>query len=172
VSKLSTELDTDFLLVGMVAKMPASGTNDFFVSARDDAGIAWQISNPNSSILTAGVAGTGTFPSYTIGTSNAFILVARYDLRVSGTTPLATPGFMVQSRLNGKLTDDRDANTISSYAPSNVRVGIGCQPASTIVSCPINAAFGEVVIASRNTEFTVADVQRLEGYLAWKWGGL
>ena len=173
VSKLSTELDTDFLLVGMVAKMPASGTNDFFVSTRDDAGIAWQISNANSSILTAGIAGTGTFPSYTIGTGNAFILVVRYDLRVSGTAPLATPGFMVKSRLNGDLTDDRDANTITSYAPSNVRVGIGCQPAApNIVSCPINAAFGEVVIASRNTEFTVADVQRLEGYLAWKWGGL
>jgi hypothetical protein len=173
VAKLTTELDTDFLLVGMVAKMPTSGTNDFFVSTRDDAGIAWQISNPNSSLLSVGIAGTGTFPSYTIGTGNAFILVARYDLRVSGTTPLATPGFMVQSRLNGDLIDDRDANTIASYAPSNVRVGIGCQPsAPNIVSCPVNAAFGEVVIASRNTEFTVADVQRLEGYLAWKWGGL
>ena len=173
VAKLTTELDTDFLLVGMVAKMPTAGTNDFFVSTRDDAGIAWQIFNPNSSLLTVGIAGTGTFPSYTIGTGNAFILVVRYDLRVSGTTPLATPGFMVKSRLNGDLTDDRDANTITSYNPSNVRVGIGCQPAApNIVSCPVNAAFGEVVIASRNTEFTVADVQRLEGYLAWKWGGL
>jgi len=173
VSKLTTELDTDFLLVGMVAKMPTGGTNDFFVSTRDDAGIAWQISNPNSSLLSVGIAGTGTFPSYTIGTGNAFILVVRYDLRVSGTSPLAPPGFMVKSRLNGDLTDDRDAHTIASYNPSNVRVGIGCQPAApNIVSCPVNAAFGEVVIASRNTEFTVADVQRLEGYLAWKWGGL
>ena len=171
VNKLSTELDTDFLLVGMVAKMPTSGTNDFYVSTRDDAGIAWQISNANSSILTAGVAATGTFPTYTIGTGNAFILVVRYDLRVSGTAPVAPPGYMVRSRLNGDLTDDRDAHTITSYSPSNVRFGIGCQPAApNIVSCPVNAAFGEVVVAARNTEFTVADVQRLEGYLAWKWG--
>ena len=70
------------------------------------------------------------------------------------------------------MADTVDAHTLVTYSPSNAKFGIGCQPASPIVSPPVDAAFGEVIVAQKATPFTEADVQRLEGYLAWKWGGV
>lgn len=159
------EIDTGHVLVGFVGKMPSSGTNSRFVSTRDDAGVSWEALALNVNNLYAGLAAAGTWPQWSIGSGNEFILVLRLDFAS------AVPNTqMILARADGDLTDDEGSYTGSVYSPGNDRLGLFAQPNDGGIVSPLTGGgLGEVTLARRGSAFTVADVQQLEGYLAHKW---
>lgn len=162
------EIDTGFLLVGMVANQASSGGSGRFLGTRDDSGTSWEVTQPNVSGITTAISAAGTWPTLP-GTSagNPFLYTCRLDLSLPGANATATQG-----RLNGTLTDTVGSLTALTYSPVNNRFGILTQPNDSGVGASvIGGGVGEVVIMQRSSSaYTAEDAQLLEGYMAWKFG--
>ena len=87
---------------------------------------------------------------------------------ISGATGLA--GFMsVDGGSNLPIGQEHASGTFIPQSTNVVRVGIGYYNGNAEASS-MRGLISEVIMSA--SPWSVADRQKLEGYLAWKWGGL